>query len=69
MKKKSNNILTGVAIGMAAGAALSAFGMMQMPGVSNSKMIKKAKKAVKKNAGKVMHTAENIVSSLPKMMG
>jgi len=67
--KKSSNMLTGVAIGMAAGAAISAFGVMQMSGMSSQKFIKKAKKAAKKNAGKIISTAENIVSTIPKMMG
>ncbi len=67
--KKSSNMLTGVAIGMAAGAAISAFGVMQMSGMSSHKMMKKAKKTAKKNAGKILNTAENIVSAIPKMMG
>lgn len=69
MRKKSNNIAAGVAIGMAVGAALGALGATQMPNMTSSKFMKKAKKTMKKNADKAISGIESIMTSLPKMMG
>ena len=69
MKKKSGNMLTGLAIGMAAGAIVSAFGVMRITGVSASKVMKKAKQTIKKNASNAVNRVESIVGSLPGIMG
>ncbi len=69
MRKKSNKMATGMAIGMAVGTAIGAIGAMQMPNMVNSKFMKNAKKTMKRNADKAISGIENIMGSIPKMMG
>lgn len=69
MKKKSSNIITGMAIGMAAGAALGAFSLGKMSGVSSTRLMNKTRKTLKKNADKAIDTISNIANTIPKFLG
>ena len=68
MRKKSGRMATGMAIGVAAGVTLGALGAMKIPEVANSKFVRQSKKAIKKNANKMISTAQNIVDSIPRML-
>ncbi|MBQ7809678.1 MAG: hypothetical protein IJ346_01760 [Clostridia bacterium] len=68
MKKKSSKMATGMAIGVAAGVTLGALGAMKIPEVANSKFVRQSKKAIRKNAGKMINTAQSIVDSIPRML-
>ena len=67
MKKKSNKLATGMAIGVAAGITLGALGAVKIPSVANSKFLKQSKKALKKNADKMLYNVESFIDSMPKM--
>lgn len=67
MKRKNTNIATGVAIGMAVGAALGVVGATQVPNMMNSKMMRKTKKAIKRNTDKAMLGIESLMSNISKM--
>lgn len=68
MKKKSSKMTTGMAIGVAAGVTLGALGAMKLPEVKNSKFVRQSRKAIKKNANKMLGTAQSIVDSIPRML-
>lgn len=67
MKRKTSNMATGVAIGMAVGAALGVVGATQVPNMMNSKMMRKTKKAIKRNTDKAMLGIESLMSNISKM--
>ena len=67
MRRKSSNMVAGVAIGMAVGAALGVAGATQIPNMLSSKAMKKTKKAIKRNTDKAILGIENIMGNISKM--
>ena len=68
MRKKSSKMATGMAIGIAAGVTLGALGAMKIPEVTSSKFVRQSKKAIRRNASKMLGTAQSIVDSIPRML-
>lgn len=62
MYKQTMNVAKGIGMGLLAGAAVAAIGTKAMNG-GHKKM-----HAMKKNAGKAMHTMGNLIGDVEKML-
>ena len=62
MVKHTMNIAKGIGMGMLAGAAVAAIGSKAMSGTQ------KKMKAMKKNAGKAIHTVGNIIGDVERIL-
>ena len=56
-----------MATGVAIGTALGVVGATQVPNMMNSKMMRKPKKAIKRNTDKAMLGLESLMSNISKM--
>ena len=64
MYQRTMNVAKGIGMGLLAGAAVASIGTKAMNGTNAHKRMN----AMKKNAGKAMHTVGNLIGDVEKML-